>query len=219
MKLTSFISTLGLACLGGAAVVPQAYAAEPAPGVYLGGGLSYSGVSGLGGKIDGATPNQGLGTTSSADSTSTNGNLRLGYRINPRVAVEATYDQVGNMNVQSAVTAPGADTAKGTWKSSGLGLHVIGNLPLNDKWSVYGRVGAEQWNTSLSLASTTGGATALSTSSNNTALALGAGAAYALTRNLDATAEYMHYSRVGDDTSTGSTGLDRVNVGLLYHFR
>ena len=40
--------------------------------VYVGGGLSVVRASGLGGKVDGALANQGVTSTSSADSSSTN---------------------------------------------------------------------------------------------------------------------------------------------------
>jgi OmpA-OmpF porin, OOP family len=208
----------GLLCSGTAFIAAPAFAAELVAGVYLGGGLSFSNVTDLDGKIDAANANQGQGTTSSADGSKTNGNLRLGCRINPNLAVEATYDQVGGMNVQSTVASRGADVASGTWKSNGRGMHVLGILPVGKDWSVYGRVGVEQRNTLLNLASTQGGATGPSSMATNNTLTLGAGAAYAESHKLDATDEYLHYNRVGDDALTGSNGVDKVNVGLLYHF-
>ncbi len=49
-------------------------------------------------------------------------------------------------------------------------------------------------------------------------MALGAGVSYALTPNVDATAELIHYTRVGDAASTGGTGLNELSLGLRYHF-
>jgi OOP family OmpA-OmpF porin len=161
---------------------------------------------------------QGIASSTSADHSSTNPNFRLGYRINPNVAVEASYDRVGKMDLQSAISSPTADSASGTWKGHGLGLHVLGIAPLDDKWSLYGRVGVERWKTSLDLASNAGGSTSYGASSSHTSLALGAGAAYAISRNVDATAELVHYNHVGDATSTGRTGLNQFNFGLRYHF-
>lgn len=211
-------SPLGVALLGLLAATPAAHAAGPASDLYVGGGISFSHASGLGGKIDNGLASQGLGSSSSADTSSTNPNLRLGYRLSPNFAVEASYDRVGSMDVQSGITSPTSDTAAGSWKSYGLGLHALGIAPLDDKWSVYGRLGVERWHTRLNLASTAGGATSVSTSSNNTSLVLGAGASYALTHNLDATAELVHFTRVGSDATTGRTGLNQFNVGLRYHF-
>ncbi|WP_394787740.1 outer membrane beta-barrel protein [Rhodoferax sp.] len=218
MKLNSIFSSISCVPLGLALAVPLAHAADPSGDVYVGGGLSVSRTSGLGGKIDSALGDQGITSSSSADHSSTNPNLRLGYRISPNLAVEASYDRVGKMDLQSAISSPTADTASGTWKGHGLGLHVLGIAPLDDKWSLYGRVGVERWKTSLDLSSNAGGLTSYAASSSHTSLALGAGAAYAITRNVDATAELVHYNHVGDETTTGRTGLNQFNLGLRYHF-
>jgi OOP family OmpA-OmpF porin len=215
MKLNAVFATL--APLGLVLAVPLAYAADPSGDMYVGGGLSMSRASGLGGKIDSALANQGVTSSSSADSSSTNPNFRLGYRISPNVAVEASYDRVGKMDVQSGVSSPSADSAAGSWKAHGLGLHVLGIAPIDNKWSLYGRLGVERWKTNLDLSSTSG-STNYSGSSTHTSLALGAGAAYAITPNVDVTGELVHYTHVGDDTNTGRTGLNQFNLGLRYHF-
>lgn len=180
--------------------------------------MAYSRTPDVAGGVDGALSNQGLTSNSSADHGSATAGLRLGYRINPNLAVEASYDRIASVNVQSAISAPLADTTSGTWKSHGFGLHVLGILPIDSQWSVYGRVGVEQFHTSLDLASNSGGATGVSATSSNTSLALGAGASYAISTNVDATAELVHYNRVGDAGSTGRSAVNQVNVGLRYHF-
>lgn len=196
----------------------HAQAANTGTNVYIGGGLSVVRASGLGGQVDGALASQGITSASSADGRSTSGNLKLGYRVNPNFAVEATYDRVGTLNVQSNISVPSADTAAGSWKAQGYGLHALGILPIDGQWSVTGRLGLEQWNTKFNTASNAGGTTNVSTSSNHLGFALGAGAAYAISRNVDATAELVHYTGVGDAGTTGRTGLNAFNLGLRYHF-
>ncbi len=218
MHFRSIGPALGLLSLGLALATPAAHAAGPASDVYIGGGLSYSRASSLGGSIDGALANQGFGSSSSANSSSTNPDLRLGYRVSPNFAVEATYDQVGNLSVQSAIATPGTDNAVGAWKSRGLGLHVLGIAPVDDHWSMYARAGVEQWRTTLNLNSNAGGTTAVANTSSNTALALGLGTSYALTPNVDATGEFTHFNHVGDSGGTGRSGLNQFSVGLRYHF-
>jgi len=215
MKLHSLLSSIGLACTGAVLISSAAFAAEPVAGVYIGGGLTYNGASGLGGKIDSAMGAQGMGTSSTADINSTNPNVRLGYQLNSNFSIEGSYDRVGKMNVQSTGSA---DTASGTWKANGVGLSVVGRLPIDNKWAVYGRLGAEQWRTSLNLTSNTGGATNAGSSSITTDLVTGLGTAYSVSRNIDATAEYIHYDRVGSTSATGQTGLNTFNVGMNYHF-
>ena len=218
MKLNSLLSTIGLACTGAVLVTSSAFAAEPLADVYIGGGLSYNNASGLGGKIDSALGNQGLGAThSTADSNSTNPNVHLGYQLNSNFAIEGSYDRIGTMNVQTAVPSTG-DTASGTWKANGVGLSVVGKWPIDNKWSVYGRLGAEQWRTSLHLASNAGGATNVGATSTTTGLVTGLGTAYSLSRHVDATAEYTHYDRVGSTSVTGQTGINAFSLGVNYHF-
>jgi OmpA-OmpF porin, OOP family len=200
------------------AIAPAAFAAGPAPDIYVGGSLSINSTSQLGSKIDSALSSQGISSSTTAKQSAVNPGLRLGYKINPNLAVEASYDTLGSRSVSSDISSPAADTASGNWKSHGLGLHVVGILPIDNKWSVYGSAGLERWNTSLNTASNAGGTTAVSASSSNTALALGAGGAYAITSNVDLTAGLVHVSRIGNATNTGGTGLNSVNMGLRYHF-
>lgn len=207
-----------LTSVGAGLAAPAAFAADPASDLYIGASVSSKSASSLGGGIDTALANQGLGSSTSVGNSSTNPGLRLGYRINPNFAVEATYDRAGVMNLQSSIASPAADTASGSWKANGIGLHALGILPIDSKWSVYGRLGVEQWHTSLNLASNAGGATSVSNTSSNTSLAVGAGTAYALTPNLDVTAELVRYNRVGDPANTGRVGLSDFNIGLRYHF-
>ncbi|SFU49697.1 Outer membrane protein beta-barrel domain-containing protein [Polaromonas sp. YR568] len=224
MKFThsSKLLRLSAAALSlGAAMAAQTALAAPlasqSPDVYLGGNIAYSRTSSLGGSIDGALNNQGLASSTSTSTPSATGGLRLGYRLNPNLAFEASYDRIGSTDLQSAITSPAADTASGTWKAHGFGLHVLGIAPLDNQWSAYGRAGIEQWHTSLDTASATGGTPNVSTTGSNTSLALGAGVAYAISPNVDATAELVHYNRVGT-SATGTSAVNQVNFGLRYHF-
>ncbi len=218
MKLNSFLSSMGLALVGTAVASASAFAAEPLNNLYVGGGLSFNSATGLGAKIDSADGKQGLGSSSTADQRSNNPNLHLGYQLNPNFAIEGSYDRVGKMNVNSSITTPSPDTATGAWKANGVGLSVVGKLPIDTQWSVFGRLGVEQWRTSLNLASNSGGATNVGFTSTTTGLLAGAGAAYALSQRVDATAEFVHYDRVGSNRTTGQIGLNAVHVGLNYHF-
>ncbi len=213
-----WLSTAALSL--GAALAQPAQAAPLAagsPDVYLGGNIAYSRAPGLGGNIDGALSNQGLASSTSIGTPGTTAGLRLGYRLNPNLAVEASYDRIGSTDLQSAIASPAADSATGTWKAHGFGLHVLGIAPIDNQWSVYGRAGVEQWHTSLDTASGTGGTPNVSTTGSNTSLALGAGVAYAISPNVDATAELVRYNRVGT-SDTGTSAVNQVNFGLRYHF-
>jgi len=180
-----WLSTAALSL--GAALAQPAQAAPLAANsqdVYIGGNIAASRAPGLGGSVDGALANQGLGSSTSTGTPGTSGGLRLGYRLNPNLAFEASYDRIGSTDLQSAIASPAADSASGTWKAHGFGLHVLGIAPLDKQWSVYGRAGVEQWHTSLDTASATGSTPNVSTTGSNTSLALGAGVAYAISRRM-----------------------------------
>jgi OOP family OmpA-OmpF porin len=213
MPLQSLVIVAGAGCMA-----TWAHAASFTPNAYVGGDVTYGRTSGLPSRVDGALASQGISANSQGDSSSTNPGLKLGYQFDKNWAVELSYDRLGKMSVNSAVSAPAADSASGDWKAHGYGIHAVGSLPLDSKWSVTGRVGLENWHTRLNLASSTGGATHVAQSSTNNALVLGVGASYAVSRNLDATAELVHHNRVGDAAATGRDGVNTFNVGLRYHF-
>ena len=221
MKPNPLGSAIGLMLLALGLAVPSAQAADgnAGTGLYLGGAISFNHATDLGAKIDSSLAGMGYGSGSSADSWNTGGDLRLGYQFTPNFALEGSYDRLGNFGVQSTLSSPTAGLASGDWKSWGLGLHAVGIVPINSQWSVYGRLGVEQWHTSLNLTSGVGAPIGVSGSDSSTSLAFGAGVSYALTRNVDATAELVHYNHVGDPGSTGRTGLNQLSLGLRYHFQ
>lgn len=217
-KLNRSNISQGLLALGLAMGAVMVHADEVKSNVYVGGNVSFNRTGDMGASVDGAMLSQGLGSSSSTDKSSTNPDLRIGYQINSNFAIEGSYDRLGKLNVQSAITSPTADTANGTWQSRGLGLHALAIAPIDKQWSIYGRVGFEQWRSQTNLVSNAGGSTNVSTSAGNTSFVLGAGTSYAMSSNLDATGEYIRYTRVGDSATTGSTPVNQFSLGLRYHF-
>lgn len=202
--------------LAAGALAPVAQArADDGTGLYVGASALFGNVGDLGGKVDAALANQGVAAQTSADSWSVNPGLRLGYRFTPNFALEGSYDRLGNLGLNGSL---GGGLASGNWKSWGLGLHAVGILPFASKWSLYGRLGVERWHTHLTLNPAAGGP-AVSTSDDSTGLAVGAGVSYSLTRNVDATAEWTHFTQIGDPNGTGRTGMNQLSLGLRYHFR
>ncbi len=217
-KLNWVLSSAGVLTLGMAAIAPAAFAAGPtAPDLYIGGNISVNRTSDLGSKIDSSLASQGIAASSAADKSSTDPSLRLGYKLTPNFAVEASYDHLSSHDLSSTISSPTADIAGGHWKADGLGLHAVGILPIDQNLSVYGRIGAEQFHTKLDLASTVGGSTAVSNSDHNTSLVLGGGLSYAINQNVNTVVEYNRFNHVGGD-STGRSAVNQFNVGLRYHF-
>ncbi|MDB5849514.1 MAG: hypothetical protein JWP29_3266 [Rhodoferax sp.] len=217
-KLGRVLTSAGILTLGLGLIAPVAFAAGPSvPDLYIGGNISVNRTADLGGKIDSGLASQGIASNSGADKSSTDPSLRLGYKFTPNFALEASYDHIASHDVNSTITSPNGDTASGHWKANGLGVHAVGIFPIDQKLSVYGRVGVEQFHTKFDLASNVGGSTAVSASDDNTSLVLGAGASYAINKNVDTVIEYNRFNHVGD-AGTGRSAVNQFNVGLRYHF-
>lgn len=78
----------------------------------------------------------------STDDTDTVGSIFVGYQYTKNWGVEVFYAQVGKQTVQNA----GA-TVTGSGDSDAFGINVVGTAPLNDDFSLYGKLGYARTNT------------------------------------------------------------------------
>jgi len=213
MKLARTSGTLGLAAL---AVVCSPIALADDIGWY--GGISVGQSSA---KIDDAkiTSNLlggGFASASVSSDDSDNGyKLFGGYRLNRNFALEGGYFDLGKFGY-TATTVP-AGTLTGTIKLRGLNLDVVGIVPINEKFSAFGRIGLNYAEARDSF-SGTGSVTVLnpSPSKRDVNYKLGLGIQYDFTPSLGMRVEAERY-RIDD--AVGSKGdIDLVTVGLLYRF-
>jgi long-subunit fatty acid transport protein len=107
----------------------------------------------------------------------------IGYKINENFAVEAGAQSLGKY------TVAGSDVS-----ASALNVSVVGSVPLDPKFSVFGRLGYG------SLTATANGSSAADTNS----VLYGAGVRYNLNQNLAIRGEY---TRLASDTGTFAVGL------------
>ncbi len=138
-----------------------------------------------------------------------------GYQINKYWALEAGYFNMGRFGF-TAETLP-AGTLTGHLKLQGAFLDVVGTLPITDKFSVFGRIGANHSWTRDSF-SGTGAVNVLDPhpSTNDTNYKFGVGLQYAFTPSMSMRAEAERY-RMND--AVGNKGdVDLLSVGLLYRF-
>jgi OOP family OmpA-OmpF porin len=173
------IKAAALAAVVGAAVafptVSMAQMTGPDSGWYIGGNLGQSDIDRLG---EGDTSFKILG----------------GYQINKHFGAELGYTDFGSAN-------SGGVTVKGTaWELVG-----VGSLPLNDKFSLFGKLG---------FAMTDGEATGFG-SADSTELTYGIGAKYNFTPVLGVTAEYQVYP----DFADGFSDVSVFSVGVVYRFK
>jgi opacity protein-like surface antigen len=142
MKLTT-----GLLAAAIAFAAAPAFAADS--GFYAGVGMGYSKISINEGKLNnnidsiaseyGWTLDKG-----SVDQNATPYQFTFGYKFMPYLAAEVAWIDMGSADYRgyvSKVGGTGSGSVKGTWEASGWPVSALGIWPINETWSVFGRVG------------------------------------------------------------------------------
>jgi hypothetical protein len=136
-----------------ALVAGSAVAADS--GFYTGLGMGYSKMNINEGKLDNAldsfldSTESGLFVANSnSDQYSTPYSIFVGYKFMKYLAVEVAYLDMGSSNYKARIdydTGDGIDEGvgkvTGDWHAKGWPVSALGIWPINDMWSVFGRVG------------------------------------------------------------------------------
>jgi OOP family OmpA-OmpF porin len=185
-------------------------------GIYLGLGAGESRAH-----IDSDRIRQGLLNEDLSTSTLTEDGRDTGYKayvgipIHPNWAVEAGYFDLGRFGFDATTAPVGGLT--GSARIRGLNLDLVGFLPITERWSLMGRVGAAYAQTQDRFSST-GAVTVTdpSPSRRETNYKYGFGTQYAFTPALSLRLEAERY-RVND--AVGQRGdVDLYTLGLVYRF-
>jgi OmpA-OmpF porin, OOP family len=210
MKLASASGTLGLAAL--AAFASPFALADDSAGWYGGLNIGQSQAA-----IDDAriTGSLGAGSTITDDDRDTGYKLFGGYKLNRNFAIEGGYFDLGKFGFTATVPA---GTLSGNIRLKGLNLDAVGILPINQKFSAFGRVGLNYAEARDSFSST--GTVPVLTNTNpskrDTNYKFGAGLQYDFTQSLGMRLEAERY-RIND--AVGNKGdIDLFSVGLIYRF-
>lgn len=160
----------------------------------------------------------GAGVTAGALTEDERGNAYkafIGVPLSPNWAVEAGYFDLGRFGFDAA-TSP-AGTVTGTTRIQGLNLDLVGTLPITERWSLLGRVGAAYAETKGSVSGTgASGVSALSSSKRDTHYKYGFGTEYAFTPALTMRLEGERYHV--NDAIGQRANVDLISVGLVYRF-
>lgn len=163
-----------------------------------------------------------LGFTSATTISSTRGTgYRAfgGYQLQKYVAAEVAYIDAGRFQSHSEVTPAGVLT--GSTKIDGVEVAAVGTLPIGDRFSIFGRVGAFAADTRTSymgqgsVSTVTGGDIQ---ERRQTRLSYGAGASYNIDRNVSVRADWSRYTKLGDDFTGGKTDVNLYAIGVVYKF-
>lgn len=194
----------------------------------------YAGI-GLGKSISSGIPNETIGNINSTisvpsgatftlidqDKRSTGAKLVAGYTFGPNFAVEGGYVSLGkttvNMDFRAGLVS--VNTLQAEYKMSAVFVDALGMLPLNDKWSLLGRVGVSYSRVS---ANVKGSPLTLAISNNDKSESkihekFGAGVDYNLTPVFTVRAEWERY-KMSDPLGDGTLHVDAALLSVLYHF-
>ncbi len=189
------------ALLGAALWSPWAAHAEEmqAPQSYLKLGVGQSHL-----KVDGA----------SADKTSAA--IAFGQMMSPTWGYEVGYLHVGKW---SGSETDGNVTDSVSLRTQALYAAVVGNLPLSDSFSLFGKLGVTANRSKVSARETDNGTTPptverFSDKTTKVQGTIGIGVAYNFTKDVAAIAEYQYFGKADD----GDLKLQAWTVGVKYGF-
>ncbi len=167
--MSTILAVAGLICASGVQAADDG-------GWYLGAGVGQSSGSGLGG-IDTTLANYGIVSTSTVGSTAIAWKVVGGYQVNKYFGAEGGYANFGQYSVNSLVTVPGAGNGTATWQASNIwSLAAIGYVPIQDQFSLFGKIGLAYSSVSFNYSDTVGDA--ISASKNSTVPLYGVGLKY-----------------------------------------
>ena len=196
-SIATRLGAVGFAVLG-ATLGTQALA-QTAPGWYIGGNVGRASTD-----FDAPAPVVAPGFGFNEDDHDTAWKLFGGYQFHRNFALEGGYYDLGRYDFGFA--APGG---AGSARYQGLNLDIVGTLPLSDRFSAFGRVGAAD-----TRARTTFGG--VEDSERSWGPKFGLGLEYAVTPQLAVRGEWERY-RVRD-AFRGRGDVDVASIGMVYRF-
>lgn len=147
------------------------------------------------------------GATDSDDDTALG--LGAGYSFNSYIAAELAYRSFGSISDVE-------DGVGGEIEASALQLSALGSVPLNEQFSLLGRLGLARMNADFDIAYY---GDSLSLSDSTTNLFFGVGARYAFTEQFALRAEYNQYAGWDDVFAPGlDLTMSALVIGAELHF-
>ena len=148
----------------------------------------------------------------------------FGYRFSSYYGFELGFVDVGKLSYSATMTlsggglpSPSPGSISGEVSSKGPLLSMIGTIPLQKRWEIFGRLGLFYADTTIDLdAKISGVAGSSSVSARSTDWALGIGGALNLNRRFSIRLEYQKFKDVGDPDQTGESDVDVIDLGLLF---
>lgn len=148
----------------------------------------------------------GLIDSGTVDGKDTAWKIFGGYMFNRHFGIEAAYINAGEVSYSG--TFSGFPVTGGKVELTAFNVSVLGNLPINEQFSVFGKVGLFSWEAEAS--DITGGFP-FSGSEDGTDISFGVGVGYNFTPNFGVRAEYELFQTDNADASL-------ISIGLVWRF-
>lgn len=176
---------------------PEVSAKENGEGAYIGGGIGSSNWK---------------SSVSSNNYTSSGVHIFGGYQLNPILALEAEYFDLGSINVP----LPIAGNPSASIKASGIGLSGIGLVPFaNGKLDFFAKMGIASISTTATAPA--GYVFTAPASNKNTGMSLGLGLNFNYTRNIILRLSADRYE-CSIPSITNTIKIDLYGISGVYHF-
>jgi OOP family OmpA-OmpF porin len=185
--------------------------------VYVVGSVGRSDVNINGAALDTSLVSAGaVGVSSSVNKNDTGFKLLLGYQINPNLAIEGGYVNLGKASYQATFTG---GTAVASVKASGPTISAVGIMPVNDSLSLFGKLGVINGKVEAYVAATgPGGAASAAISPSKWRPSVGIGASYNVNKQFGLRMEYEHFNKLGDANTIGESNVNLFTVGAVFKF-
>ena len=161
----------------------------------------------IGGSVGEASGDCNATAQTSCDDKDSAWKIFGGYQLNRNFAVELGYSDLGEVSSSGPF---GTKVESTLWD-----LVAVGSLPLDNNFSLYGKLGA--YRAEAELSSNVG----VSGDKKTTDLTYGLGARYDFTRNLAVRAEWQRYQGIevpNTVLTSGDSDADVLNIGVLWKF-
>jgi OOP family OmpA-OmpF porin len=145
---------------------------------------------------------------SNCDDTDTGWKLFGGYRFTQYVAIEAGYVDFGKFSGNSGGISGSAEV-------TGVTAHVVGTLPLNERFSLIGRLGTIYADVDVKAS---GFGIYYHDDDQSFDFAAGVGAEVNITNQFSLRAEYELFKDVGDDDTTGEDDVSLASLSAVFRF-
>jgi opacity protein-like surface antigen len=167
------------------------------------------------GSIDTYNTATGFATsTTTTDSGATSGKIQLGYNLGKTFALEGGYNYLGKVNFTSTTNL---GVISGSKEAQLVNLDLVAKLPLNEQFSILGRVGGYYWKTQSDMPNAVAGGTS-SIDDNGFDFKVGAGVQYDFNPKWAMRGEFERFNGIGKNTSSGDSKVNQWSIGAVLKF-